>query len=133
MAPGCTNAQLATKGSVTSRIDNFLNAACITSPPVITSDGGTDFGNIGVGAVRGPAQNNFDIVVLKSTRLTERFGLDFRAEFFNAFNKPQFANPNNLNAGAAASGTFVPDPTYGQILATSVNPRLIQFALKLNF
>jgi hypothetical protein len=133
MAPGCTNAQLATRGSVTSRLDNFLNAACITSPPVISSDGATDFGNIGVGAVRGPAQNNFDIAVLKSTRLTERFGLDFRAEFFNAFNKPQFANPNNLNAGAAFSGTFLPDPTYGQILATSVNPRLIQFALKLNF
>ena len=133
MAPGCTNSQLATRGSVTSRLDNFLNAACITSPPVITSDGGTDFGNIGVGAVRGAAQNNFDIAVLKSTRLTERFGLDFRAEFFNAFNKPQFANPNNLNAGAAVSGTFIPDPTFGQILATSVNPRLIQFALKLNF
>lgn len=133
MAPGCTNAQLATHGSVASRLDSFLNAACITSPPVITSDGGTDFGNIGVGAVRGPAQNNFDIAVLKSTRLTERFGLDFRAEFFNAFNKPQFANPSNLNAGVAFSGAFIPDPTFGQILSTSVNPRLIQFALKLNF
>jgi hypothetical protein len=135
LAAGCTNAQLATPGSVTSRIDNFLNINCIASPPVITSDGGTDFGNIGVGAVRGPDQNNFDIVLLKSTQLTERFGLDFRAEFFNAFNKPQFANPNNLDAGISASGAFIPDPTgtFGRITATNVNPRLIQFALKLNF
>ena len=120
---------------MSTRIDNYLNAACITSPPVITSDGGTAFGNIGVGAVRGPAQHNFDIVVLKSTQLTERVGIDFRAEFFNAFNTPQFANPNNLNAGISASGVFVPDPTatFGQITATNVNPRLIQFALKLHF
>ena len=135
LAAGCTNSQLATRGSVTSRIDNFLNANCITGSPVITADGGTDFGNIGVGAVRGPDQRNFDIVVLKSTRLTERFGLDFRAEFFNAFNTPQFANPNNLQAGISASGAFVPDPTstFGKITATSVNPRLIQLAMKLNF
>lgn len=135
LAPGCSNSQLATHGSVTSRIDNFLNASCITGSPVITADGGTDFGNIGVGAVRGPDQRNFDIVVLKSTRLTERFGLDFRAEFFNAFNTPQFANPNNLQAGISAGGAFVPDPTltFGKITATSVNPRLIQFAIKLNF
>lgn len=135
MAPGCTNAQLATSGSVTDRIDNFLNINCLTSPPVITADGGTAFGNVGVGAVRGPDQRNFDIVVLKNTRLTERFGLDFRAEFFNAFNTPQFANPSNLNAGASISGTFVPDPTstFGHITATNVNPRLIQLAMKLNF
>jgi hypothetical protein len=133
LAPGCSTKQLNTSGSVESRLNNFLNVACITSPPVITSDGGTAFGNIGVGSVRGPDQRNFDIVAMKSTRLTERFGLDFRAEFFNAFNTPQFANPNNLSAGTAVSGTFVPDSTFGQILATSVNPRLIQFALKLIF
>lgn len=135
MAGGCTNSQLATHGSVTDRLDNFLNINCITSPPVITADGGTAFGNIGVGAVRGPDQRNFDIVVLKSTRLSERFGLDFRLEFFNAFNTPQFKNPNNLQAGASVAGTFVPDPngTFGKITATSVNPRLIQLAMKLNF
>ena len=133
MAPGCTNSQLATHGAVTDRIDNFLNVNCLTSPPVITADGGTDFGNVGVGAVRGPDQRNFDIVVLKNTRLTERFGLDFRAEFFNAFNTPQFANPTDLNAGASVAGTFIPSSTFGQITTTSVNPRLIQLAMKLNF
>lgn len=133
LAAGCTNTQLATHGAVTDRLNNFLNINCITSPPVITSDGGTAFGNIGVGAVRGPDQRNFDIVAIKSTRLTERFGLDFRAEFFNAFNTPQFANPNNLNAGASVAGTFTADPTFGQITQMNVNPRLIQLAMKLNF
>jgi len=133
LAPGCTTAQLATSGSVTDRLNNFLNVACIASPPVITSDGGTAFGNISVGSVRGPDQRNFDIVLMKNTPLTERVGLTFRAEFFNAFNTPQFLNPSNLNAGTAFSGAFIPDPTFGQITATSVNPRLIQLALKLNF
>jgi hypothetical protein len=133
LAPGCSIGQLATSGSVTHRLDSYLNAACIASPPVITSDGGTAFGNIGVGSVRGPDQDNFDIVAMKNTRITERVGLDFRAEFFNAFNHPQFAIPNNLSAGTAVSGSFFADPTFGQITATSVNPRLIQFAMKLIF
>ena len=135
LAAGCTNSQLATHGSVTDRLDNFLNLDCITSPPVITADGGTDFGNIGVGAVRGPDQRNFDIVLLKNIHLTERMGLNFRAEFFNAFNTPQFDNPSNLNAGASVAGTFYADPssTFGHITRTRVNPRLIQLAMKLNF
>jgi hypothetical protein len=86
-----------------------------------------------VGVVHGPDQSNFDIVLLKSTPVTERVGLDFRAEFFKDFNTPQFANPSNLNAGTAISGSFVPDPTFGQITTTNVIPRLIQLALKLNF
>jgi carboxypeptidase family protein len=133
LATGCSASQLATSGSVTDRLDNYINPACITSPPVITVDGGTDFGNIGVGTVHGPDQRNFDIVLMKNTRIHDRFGVDFRAEFFNAFNTPQFAPPKNLSAGTAVSGVFVPDPTFGQITATSVNPRLIQLALKLTF
>ena len=49
--------------------------------------------------------------------------LEFRTEFFNIFNSPVFDNPA-VNAGNA---------DYGLISATSVTPRLIQFALKLNF
>ena len=134
LAPGCTNAQLATPGSVTHRLTNFLNAACLTSPPVIGDDSvGTAFGNLGIGPVRGPAQNNWDLVLIKNTRLSERFGLTFRAEFFNAFNHPQFSNPNNLDAGFTAGNAWIPESTFGQITTTSVNPRLIQFALKLSF
>ena len=50
----------------------------------------------------------------------------FRTEFFNMFNHPQFANPSG-------SQTDVSKSTFGQITSSSVNPRLIQFALKYVF
>jgi hypothetical protein len=138
LATGCTRSQLATHGSVESRLNGFFNAACVTGPPVITADGGTDFGNLGVSVVRGPGQANFDIALVKKTPLlarTERMNLEFRAEFFNAFNHPQFADPSatNLIAGEVVGPTFVPLPSFGVITNTSVNPRVIQLALKLNF
>jgi hypothetical protein len=136
LASGCTYDQLVTPGSVTSRLNNYLNPACIarSAPtaanpnglavwPVIGNDNiGTAFGNSGVGIVTGPAQNNFDLALLKRTRITETKNVEFRAEFFNAFNTPQFANPNTVFGNS-----------YGIITATSVNPRIIQIALKLNF
>ena len=65
--------------------------------------------------------------VLPRTRfcagLSESGRLDFRTEFFNAFDHPQFSNP----VLAIGTGGF------GQITSTSVQPRLIQFALKYIF
>ena len=55
----------------------------------------------------------------------ENATLQFRAEFFNLFNHPQFNIPQGLNFGAAGD--------FGQITSTSVNPRLIQLALKYQF
>jgi hypothetical protein len=52
--------------------------------------------------------------------------LVFRTEFFNTFNHPQFSNPAVVDVSKATS-------TFGQITSTSVNPRLIQFALKYVF
>lgn len=138
LAPGCKANQVATSGSVNSRLNNFLNVACLASPPVISADGSTGFGDLPIGPVRGPDQRNFDIAINKRTALTsrsDRLNLDFRAEFFNAFNTSQFSDPSpgNLTAGTAVSGIFVPNPTFGVITSTSVNPRVIQLALKLNF
>ncbi len=136
LASGCTPGQLATPGAVTKKLNDFLNIKCVTGPPAITADGGTDFGNIGVGVVRGPDQRNFDLAVVKRTPLrasSERVNLEIRGEFFNAFNTPQFVDPTNLNAGTVAGPVFVPSPSFGVITATSVNPRVIQLALKLNF
>ncbi len=127
LAQGCTHNQVVTPGSVTDKMNNYFNRTCFTSFPVIGDDGrGTGFGNSGVGIVRGPDQRNFDLAVIKRTRMgwpTEISNLEFRAEFFNAFNTPQFANP-------AASFTAA---TFGQITSTSVSPRIMQLALKLNF
>ncbi len=141
LAPGCNSGQLANSGSVKSRLNNYFNGNCIdrqdlTKPldvvqgtntpvwPVIGADGaGTDFGNSAVGAVTGPGQNNYDISLQKIFAIREPMNVLFRAEFFNAFNHPQFANPDVATA----------DATFGRILATTVNPRVVQFCLKFNF
>ena len=59
----------------------------------------------------------------KDFKIKESQSLQFRTEFFNAFNHPIFSNPL-ANAGAGS---------FGQITSTSVNPRLMQFALKFTF
>jgi hypothetical protein len=102
---------------------------------VIGDDGiGTGFGNSGIGEVVGPDQNNWDISIAKNTNLSERVQLQFRTDFFNAFNHPQFANPNlDLGLSAPQLGLVSPDPTFGAITATSTNPRILQFALRLVF
>jgi hypothetical protein len=63
---------------------------------------------------------------MKKTSLkspSEAANLEFRVELFNAFNTPQFAAPDSNFS----------DPTFGVISSTSVNPRVLQLALKLNF
>jgi len=140
LAPNCSNGSIPTRGNVTSRIDNYFNASCFTAPPVIGADGvATDFGNGGNGIVTGPDQRNFDIALIKRTPLHgENTALEFRAEFFNAFNTPSFANPS-LNVGTVVQDPSTglpflqPDPTFGHITETTVAPRIIQFALKLFF
>jgi hypothetical protein len=86
----------------------------------------TGFGNSGVGILDSPGQFNFDISLLKHFPLhwpREAAMLEFRSEFFNAFNHAQFGDPDN----------FFGSPTFGRITTTIVAPRVIQFALKLSF
>jgi hypothetical protein len=79
----------------------------------------------------GPGSINWDIAITKMTRFKERHNVEFRTEFFNAFNTPHFAAPGALpndqgnQRNAAAS--------FGTITRTVGNPRLIQFALKYSF
>ena len=76
-------------------------------------------------AALGPGFVNTDFSAVKKLPLRFREGtsLEFRAEFFNLFNTPQFFQP----------GTDIDSPGFGQITGTVNNPRLIQFALKLLF
>jgi hypothetical protein len=86
---------------------------------------GTGFGNSGVGTIMGPGQFNFDMALLKNTKVTENTSLQFRAEFFNIWNHAQFAPP---------FGNSVSTPsTFGEVTATSTTPRVIQFGLKFLF
>jgi hypothetical protein len=131
MCPGATYASATKPGSIESRLGNgvtpgagFFNLSPFCAPPAIGN--GTGFGDSGVGVLLGPGQSNWDIALLKTTIFRERHAIQFRTEFFNAFNHPQFANPNTANPISAPA-------TFGDITATSVNPRIIQFALKYTF
>lgn len=110
-------------------VSRFFNTAAFA--PVTTT-----YGTAGRGIVRGPGINNLDISLYKTFRFTEETNLQFRAEFFNALNHPQYNNP-----GTAA--TFVTDPTapggfrqtnttFG-VITSDRGARLIQFGLKFNF
>ena len=128
--PGMSNSDLVTPGSVKDRLNHYVNGAAFCSPPIVSVGGpgttGTDFGNSGRGIMRGPGQNNFDISIAKATRvggLSEQGTLDFRAEFFNAFNHAQFGDPSE----------YLNLPSLGVINSTIVAPRLIQFGVKYVF
>jgi hypothetical protein len=100
--------------------NRWFNTACFSTPPQFT------YGNAGVNTVDGPGTKQFDLSLLKITRLGERRYFQFRAEFFNAFNTPQFNVPN----------TTFGSPAFGQISGAGVpvtfarTSRQVQLALK---
>jgi hypothetical protein len=72
----------------------------------------------------GPGINNFDLAILKNFVIKESKTLEYRAEFFNAFNHAQFNNPDGLiNAGPGVFG----------YVTSARDPRIIQMALKFVF
>lgn len=123
----CAKNQFVTAGPIGSKLNNYFNSSCFTTPPVIGADGiGTAFGNSGTGIVDGPGEVNLDLAVSKTVGLAwphENSTLQVRAEFFNAFNHPQFANPD----------TNFSSPTFGVITSTAVNARVGQLALRWSF
>ncbi|MGD0009936.1 MAG: carboxypeptidase regulatory-like domain-containing protein [Terriglobia bacterium] len=81
-------------------------------------------GDAGRNFFHGPGINNFDLAILKNFAVTESKMLEYRAEFFNAFNHAQFNNPNGLiNAGPGVFG----------VVTSARDPRIIQMALKFVF
>lgn len=136
MCPGMTYANIATAGGIEARLGGnsggpgYFNTSAFCNAPTIGD--GTGYGDSGSGIILGPGQFNWDISILKDTRIRENHLLQFRTEFFNAFNHPQFSNPN-FSQGAIFSLPDRASATFGQITSTSVNPRIIQFALKYVF
>jgi hypothetical protein len=136
LAPGATLADADRSGSVSSRVNEFFNTRAFVPAPFIPSGGlidgkypvsgggGTVFGNLGRNILRGPDQQDFDIAAIKTTPLTDRVKLIFRWEIFNLLNRPNFANPSN-NVSTPS--------TFGVISALTVNPRIMQYALKVEF
>lgn len=127
-----------THGTNLSRvIHGYLDPAAFTRAPEApngTSLADQDFGNSGVGFVRGPGQHNVDFAVERLFPVSEAGSVHFRTEFFNLTNTPQFANPSTfLGYGDPTAINPVASPSFGRITGTVTNPRIVQFALKYQF
>ncbi len=97
----------------------WFNADCFPLPS------GYAFGNSGKNVLVGPGGVSGDFALRKIFDITEHQNLEFRVEFFNAFNHPVFAQPDNyITDGPGATGV---------ITSTVLPQREIQFALKLHF
>lgn len=88
------------------------------------------YGNVGRDSLSGPGLTEVDFSASKNTRVTERVGLQFRAEFFNILNHSNFLTPNEVVYTSATSGI---SPTAGVITSTSTTSRQIQFGAKVQF
>ncbi len=119
----------------------WINPAAFAEPPIDPVTGlYTHFGDAGNGIVRAPSVWDIDLSLSKTTKLTERFGLEFRVDAFNVFNHTQLGDPGDLN---------FEDNTFGMI-NTTVNfnsnndnfappntgtgvPRQLQFVVRLTY
>lgn len=98
-------------------INLWFNPAAFTTPPAFT------WGTLGRNTLNAPALYNLDFSITKKFRFTESRELQFRSEFFNGLNHPQFGLPN-ATIGVGGAGT---------ITSTQRANRQIQFALRLSF
>ena len=97
-------------------VDQWLNTQAFSAPPF------GYFGNAGVGTIRGPGMNNWDMSGFKTFRIAESVKLAFRADFFNAWNHANFVDVNTTYGGGG----------FGQVL-DDYQPRVVQLSLKLEF
>ncbi|MGC1462747.1 MAG: carboxypeptidase-like regulatory domain-containing protein [Terracidiphilus sp.] len=102
----------------------YFNPAAFLPPATGT------YGNVSRDSLNGPGLSELDFSAAKNSHITERLGLQFRAEFFNIHNHTNFLTPNEVVYSAAGSGI---SPTAGLVTATSTTSRQIQFGAKLQF
>lgn len=80
------------------------------------------FGNEGSNSLMGPGYQNWDLAAVRNVSLAERFRIQLRGEFFNAFNHTNFSGVDST----------IEDGSFGQVTSTHV-PRRIQLGAKLYF
>jgi hypothetical protein len=103
----------------------FFNTCLFHDPPL------GSFGNVGRNTLQGPGYVIWDMTVFKHFKLSERFDLEFRSEFFNLLNHTNFllakSGPQESN-----NSTVLGSSQFGFLTAARA-PRQIQLALKLSF
>ncbi len=128
VTPGCSKL---TSGSAQSRLGKWFETSCFAKAGAIQYGSATDVRvpySLGTEPrvdpkLHAPGMANWDFTAQKQTRIKEGINLQFRAEFFNIFNRRQFANPN-VSFGNVAFGT---------ITSQKNNPRQIQLSMRVNF
>jgi hypothetical protein len=83
------------------------------------------YGNVGRETLTGPGLADLDLSLFKGFRISEKANVQFRAEFFNILNHPNFGTPN-----ATVFSNGVPSGSAGLITTLATIPRQIQFGLK---
>jgi hypothetical protein len=88
------------------------------------------YGSAGYNILESPGQRNLDFSLFKNFNLSERYKLQFRSEFFNAFNTPYFGQPGGI--GFSSVNSVIPDGArMGEVRSIRTPMRIIQFGLKL--
>jgi len=120
----------------------WFNQAAFAVNPIGT------FGTLGKGILRGPHMLAWDMGLFKTVKIGEKVNVQFRSEFFNIFNHPNFCNPSTTVTSASfgqitstlanAPGTYGSSTVFAGLNASSGDPlsggpRIIQLALKLLF
>jgi hypothetical protein len=131
MKAGKTLGDIQGSGPIHDRLNGYFASPGTGSAPgqepagtVFAWPGPLDYGHLGRSLpIRTPGQKSIDFALSKRTAIRENTNLEFRAEFFNFFNWVNFGYPDSA----------VSSPSFGWIRSTTVAPRIIQFALKLNF
>jgi len=123
------------------------NAAGFEVPPGWNGNWGdpSTIGSVGRNALRGPGYFQLDFSLMKNFRTTEKTSLQFRTDFFNILNHPNFANPDGgiCLAVDATTGACTPDLNFGHSTSTVASQsggaisngtaRQVQFSLKFMF
>ena len=127
---------------------HYINGACYNYPAE-TANYSPILGNSRRNSIMGPGLQNYDMSLVKNNhipKLGENFNVQFRAELFNVFNRPNYANPlkaaTQLFSAASVPSAANPNPgvftgpaisSAGALTATATTARQTQFALKIIF
>lgn len=127
-------------GGTLDALGCYVKGKSVMVPPPL----GT-IGTMGRNMFRDSGFRNWDLSIFKNWRFGERFTGQFRAEFFNVLNHPEFANPFGVNSGNGGtfedpanfgffgSGGATPDVAGGNPIVGSGGPRAIQLGFELKF